>query len=250
MLPYIVGAIVVVIIVVAIANRGGAAGGGAPTRRGSSGKAKRPQLTDAQVEHFDEAKEAGIVRVLGPMHDMVGHAIIPFEVGGAVDMYYFPNGPSGLRGTGFATMELLGADGSGPRKSTIGTYELVAFTKHPIPPNAEVGTSTPFGAIERRFCGIFTAIGMYSFDAVLNPGQTSEVPIGDDVPNACLVFDRYEPDGRRFDIDGKPHGLLLCIEVFRSELEYAFESGGPELLKKLKAARHWPYSDLDRKPVA
>jgi hypothetical protein len=46
------------------------------------------------------------------MHGFVGHAIIPFQIGGAVDMYYFPNG---IPGTGFATVELIEPDGSGPK---------------------------------------------------------------------------------------------------------------------------------------
>jgi hypothetical protein len=39
------------------------------------------------------------------------------------------------------------------------------------------------------------------------------------------------------------------MEVFRSEMEYAMEYGSTLLLDKLKAAGHYPYSDLDRGPV-
>ena len=77
-------------------------------------------------EEFHELKGKGLERVLGPMHGYVGHAIIPYEVGGPVDMYYFAQ-PDGS--TAFATMELLNYDGSGPKNSSIGTYELVAFTR-------------------------------------------------------------------------------------------------------------------------
>jgi hypothetical protein len=34
--------------------------------------------------------------------------------------------------------------------------------------------------------------------------------------------------------------LLLCLEVFRSELEFAGENGTEELLEKLKDAGHYP----------
>jgi len=44
--------------------------------------------------------------------------------------------------------------------------------------------------------------------------------------------------------------LLLCLQVFRSEMEFARENGSEELFKKLKQAGHYPYSDLDRQPVA
>lgn len=32
----------------------------------------------------------GLETVLGKSHDLVGHAIIPVDAGGTVDMYYFP----------------------------------------------------------------------------------------------------------------------------------------------------------------
>jgi hypothetical protein len=42
---------------------------------------------------------------------------------------------------------------------------------------------------------------------------------------------------------------VLCIEVFPSEMKHAMENGSASLLRKLKAAGHYPYSDLDREPV-
>lgn len=50
------------------------------------------------------------------MHGIVGHAIIPFSIGGAVDMYYFTDH---IKGTGFATMELLNPDGNGPKPNKL-----------------------------------------------------------------------------------------------------------------------------------
>lgn len=61
--------------------------------------------------------------------------------GGAVDMFYFPNG---IQGTGFATMELLEPDGSGPKPNRIGTYELVAFSKHALPAKEDKYQEHPF----------------------------------------------------------------------------------------------------------
>jgi hypothetical protein len=46
-----------------------------------------------------------------------------------------------------------------------------------------------------------------------------------------------------------PSSLYASLEVFRSEMEYAMEHGSAGVLKKLKAEGHYPYSDLDRKPV-
>lgn len=212
------------------------------------GKKPEPQpvaqdFSDQEYERDYELKSKGLEAVLGKMHGMVGHAIIPFAVGGAVDMYYYPNH---IPGTGFATMEFLDPDGNGPLPNRLGTYELVAFTKHTYSASEE--ETTPFNIIERRICGIFTTIGFYSFQAVLNPKETCEVPReGED--NLCLVFDLYAPNGKTLQIGDRSHHLLLCLEVFRSEMEYARENGSDALLALLKEAGHYPYSDLDREPV-
>ena len=202
------------------------------------------EFSQEQYDKDYEEKVKGLEAVLGKMHDLVGHAIIPFQIGGAVDMYYFPNH---IPGTGFATMELLDPNGNGPKPNRLGTYELVAFTKQPYNENEE--TETAFNLIERRFCGIFTTIGNYSFDAVLNPNETCEVPT-DGEENRYLIFDNYNPDNKQFKIGDRQHHLLLCLEVFRSEIEFARKNGSDELINKLKIAGHYPYSDLNREPVA
>lgn len=201
-------------------------------------------FSQEQYDKDYEDKLQGLEHVLGKMHGMVGHAIIPFSIGGAVDMYYFPHH---ITGTGFVTMELLDPDGNGPAPNVLGTYELLAFTKEPINDNREI--TTPFDAIERRFCGIFTMIGNYSPEAVLNPGETCEIP-SDKGPNKCIVFDRYRPEGRDFNIGDREHHLLLIIEVFASELAFARQHGSAALLDRLREAGHYPYSDLDREAVA
>ncbi len=217
------------------------------------GQKKEEKVSNEQpVEKFSqekydkdyELKEQGLENVLGKMYSMVGHAIIPFEVGGAVDMYYFPNH---VVGTGFATMELLDPDGNGPKPNSLGTYELVAFTKHSY--NSDDKNETPFNLIERRICGIFTTIGNYSFQAVLKPGDTCEVP-SDDEENKCVVFDIYQPDNKEFKIGDRKHHLLLCMEVFKSEMDFAREHGSKELFELLRQKGYYPYSDLDRKAVA
>jgi hypothetical protein len=203
-----------------------------------------PEFSQEQYDKDYEEKKEALESVLGKMYDMVGHAIIPFEIGGAVDMYYFPNH---IQGTGFATMELLDPNGNGPKPNRLGTYELVAFTKESYNENEE--TETAFNLIERRICGVFTTVGNYSFQAKLNPNETCEVP-QDDEENRCLVFDNYQPVNKKFNIGNRQHHLLLCLEIFRSEMEFARKHGTEELFKKLKAAGHYPYSDLNREPIA
>ncbi|MDJ0851376.1 MAG: suppressor of fused domain protein [Myxococcota bacterium] len=141
-------------------------------------------------------------------------------------------------------MELIEPDGTGPLPSPIGTFELVAFTRASYPREGDSGSDERFEAATNRLCSIFTSVGRYSFQACLKPGDTCEIP-QDDGPNICLVFD----DFGRLSIEGREHGLLLCVELFRSEMEFAREQGSAALLERLRGAGHYPYSDLDRQPV-
>jgi hypothetical protein len=203
----------------------------------------RYEVDEAEWERFTEAKQQALERVLGPMHDMVGHAVIPFAIGGSVDMYAFPNA---LPGTAFVTQELINLGGSGPRPGKIGTYELIGFTRHS--PKRAGEEPVEFRKMEQRFCGIFTGIANYSFQEELNPHETCEAPGGDAGP-AQILLDEFVPERGEFRIDGRKHGLLLCIEVLPLELSFARKHGSKVLLKKLKDAGHYPYSDLDRAPV-
>jgi len=202
------------------------------------------EFTQEELDKNYELKMAGLEAVLGKSHNMVGHAIIPFDIGGSVDMYYFPNG---IKGTGFATMELIQPDGSGSIPNRLGTYELVAFTK--LDYVQDTSATNPFNQIERKICGLFTGIGNYSFQAKLEPLETCEFPQGDGEPNLCLIFDEYKPDNKEFNIGTKKHGLLLIMEVFKDEMIYAMNNGTGKLIEKLKEKGHYPYSDLDRKSV-
>lgn len=205
-------------------------------------KSMKTELADEDYEKHYELKAHALEEILGKAHDMVGHAIIPFDAGGTVDMYYYPNA---INGTGLATMELIQPDGSGPMPNRNGTYELLAFTKHKI--NADTTATTPFNIIERRICGIFTAIGLYSVESKLEPGETMEIP--DDDSTVCIVFDEYKPEGKEFTIGNDRNGLLLVLEIHRDEMEFAMENGSDELLKKLKEKGYYPYSDIDRPSV-
>jgi hypothetical protein len=219
-------------------------------RRGPTGAG----FSDERYWQHYEAKKAALERILGPMDEVVGHAIIPFAVGGGVDVYYFSQA---MPGTVFVTMELIEPDGTGPRPNRLGTYELVASTRLPAaPPEARIARrgddaheQDPFDLQERRAWGVLTALGRYSFEAVLEPGDTAEAPGGEGEPNRWVLLDEFETGGVPFEVEGRRHGLLLCMEVHPCEVEYAREHGSGELLEKLKQAGAYPYSDLDRPPV-
>jgi hypothetical protein len=213
------------------------------------GKKEPKEISEEDFSRYYDLKSKGLEDILGQMHGMVGHAMISFAAGGAVDMYYYPNH---IPGTGFATKELLEPDGTGPLPNRLGTYELVAFTKYPIENTNELEVTgkekAPFNLIERQICGIFTTMGFYSKQEVLNPKETCEIPM-DGEENICLIFDLYNPGGKEFCIGNRKHHLLLCMQVHRAEMNFARENGTIVLIQKLKQAGYYPYSDLDRKSV-
>lgn len=196
-------------------------------------------------ERWYDRKSALMEAMLGKEHDMVMHAIIPYAIGGGLDLYYYPNG---IAGTAVATKELTELPGEGSSNDVYQCYELVMFTRHPLDLDAAKDESTPFGRAHMVINAVLTGIARYSADATLNPNETCEFPA--DVPTVggrCLIFDGYPsyPNDEPAEF-----GLLAVIEVFRSEMGYARKHGGAKLLSRLKAKGHYPYSDMDREPVA
>lgn len=200
----------------------------------------RPIFTDQEYSLHYELKKIGLERILGKMDEMVGHAVIPFQVGGPVDMYRFPNG---IQGTAFATMELIEPDGSGPKPSSIGTFELVAFTK------LKIDDSELFYQTELRIRSMLTSVARLSYFEVMNPMDTCEIPGDDGVEIRYFVLGNWKKGSIPFRIGDRNHGLLLCIEIFKSEMDFAMRQGSKNLFQRFKESGNYPYSDLDREPV-
>lgn len=192
-------------------------------------------------EHKSRLMEAS----LGREHDMVMHAIIPFYVGGGLDLYYYPHG---IPGTAIATKELSELPNEGSSNDEYRCYELVMFTRHPLDLNAAKDDGTAFGRAHASINAILNLIARYSAEATLNPEETCEFPADmKTVGGKCLIFDGY---ARHSDHIARDFGLLAIIEVFPSEMNYARKHGGGKLIAMLRDGRHYPYSDLDRDPVA
>jgi hypothetical protein len=175
---------------------------------------------------------------------MVMHAIIPYAIGGTLDLYYFPNG---IPGTAIVTKELSEFPNQGPSNKLFSSYEFVMFTKHPLSLDDAKNETTPFGRAHLKIDAILNVMARYSQTAKLNPFETAEFPAHmEAVGGKCLIFAPYA----RFSDDlTKNFGLLAIIEVFRSEMEYAMKHGGQHLVKLLEEKGFFPYSDLDREPV-
>lgn len=200
---------------------------------------------ETAAQEWDERKSLLMEGLLGESHDRVMHALIPYAIGGALDLYYYPNR---IPGTAIATKELSELPREGSKNDVFDCYELVMFTRHPVELEQVKNQNHPFGRIHKTISAILNPMARYSAEACLNPRETCEFPQEfDHIGGKCIIFDAY-PDSN--PANPEKFGLLAIIEVFRSEMEYAQHHGTAALIERLKAAGHYPYSDMDRKPVA
>ncbi len=202
---------------------------------------KKP--SDAEIEAaetaFSEAKQAALERTLGPMDDTVLHALIPFELGGFLDLYTFSKC---IPGTVIATQELIACDPKRrTKKGKFGHYELVAC----LPPGRSRDDAGSLDLINP----LLNVVARYAFHAKLNAGETAEVPTSEDGPMQPIMFGAFEGNGTPFDVMGERFGLLLVMPLHASELAFARSTGTPALIEKLKDAAAWPYADLSRPAV-
>lgn len=203
---------------------------------------------DADAEQWYDKKSAWMEEILGPEHDTVLHAIIPYAVGGALDIYYYLQESRTGRGTCMATKELSPLPTSAPSNDKFSCYELVICTRHPMATKTSSDDNQgAYDTAEQKMRRILHHIAMYTEQAILNPLETCEFPEEmDELGGRCLIFDDF---GSRGDSEVECFGILLVMEVHRSEMQYAREQGTANLISKLKDAGHYPYSDTDRIPV-
>lgn len=198
---------------------------------------------EAAATAFDESKQTALDAVLGKMEEHVVHAIIPFAMGGGLDLYPFRRH---VPGTLYVTQELFTwHKDDRPKPSKSGYFELaIAFREEVDMGGAEMPPSAS------QASKLLNPIAMYASMARLNPSETMEIPGDDGQPNTCIVLDRLDLHGKELAAGGQPFFLLLVIHIHPSEMAFAREHTSPELFKRLKARGFYPYSDLDRPPVA
>lgn len=203
----------------------------AGAKRKADGAKPRMSAAEKLDEAFAKAKEKALERVLGPMDQTVMHAIIPFSIGGGLDLYTFSKG---IPGTVIATQELISREKKDrPKKNSIGHYELVmCLPRKAGDAGIELANS------------LLNPIAMYAFEAVLEPMETAEIPL--ERGTQGVVFAEYPG---AFKVKGEEFGLLLVVPVLPSELKFAMKNGVGKLMDKMLDADVWPYADLKRKAV-
>jgi hypothetical protein len=199
-------------------------------------------------EQWDEQKSVSLQRLLGTEHNMVMHALIPFAIGGTLDQYYYPQS----RGYAIATKELIDEYGDGPRNRHYRAYEWCMFSPAAFDLKLAHDEKTPMGQSHRLLSGALNALARYCTQASLNPNETMEFPpdSSETLGGKCLILDHILRDDRGLMIGKREFGLMVAILVHRSEMEFAREQSGQALLGRLREAGVYPYSDLDRQPVA
>lgn len=199
-------------------------------------------------EEFGAMKEKALSALLGPAHDTVQHASIPFVVGGPLDLYYYVQ----PRGFAIATQELIDEFGDGPKSKAFQSYELAIFSEVPFDLAKTGDPATPVGRMHERMSGLLNAVARYAFHAKLNPGETMEFPADFDesIGGQCIICDEWTKDGQGLMIGPRRFGLLVLINIHRSEMDFARQNGSEALFARLREKGHYPFSDLDRPPVA
>lgn len=191
------------------------------------------KVKDEWSEWWDARMEA-MASVLGKADDVVGHAMIPFQmgadIGGAADVVYFRYH---LDGVVCATSELIGCNDQ--VNNRLGNYELMICHRQ----NDEDGLE--WGA------NIISQLAHYTSEAELNPGETMDIgpatPKGSTI--AAFLFFGYAT----FTVRERQAGLLLCMGITKAELK-ACRKGKRDLVEeKLKGAGVYPFTDLFRKSV-
>ncbi len=204
-----------------------------------------PQTNEEIARNWYDHKAQVMEQVMGKKHDIVMHAIFPYTIGGGLDLYYYPNG---IPGTGIATMELSELPEQGSSNKAYSCYEMVMFTKLPLALDDVKNLSTPFGYAHNNIHSVLNHMARFSATATLNGNDTCEFPADmQTIGGKCFIFQNYRPyhsNSKRI------FGILAVIEIFRSEMDFARKAGGDKLFDRLKAAGHYPYSDLDRSPAA
>jgi hypothetical protein len=176
------------------------------------------------------ARSSALASVLGKPEDMVLHAIMAFQLGGAADVMRFP---AFVPGQTYVTAELTGAD-CGQKPTTIGSYELMVCTKCEL----------------KKAASLISTLARYTCEAELEPGETMDIGnfFGYGTIRA-LLFTHPAENPLTFEFLGQKYGLLLCIGITAEELAFGRSKGTEKLLQCLKMNNIFPYTIPDRASV-
>ncbi|MDR0423984.1 MAG: hypothetical protein LBH39_00745 [Clostridiales Family XIII bacterium] len=210
----------------------------------------RENRIDKLEEDAYETKDKYMESVLGKEYGMVMHAIIPYAIGGGLDLYYYPNYCAGAV---IATKELTNYKFNEPKNDQYDAYELIMITKHKIDLDS-VKEGEPcentFAYDHKSINGILNCIAPYSTQSKLNQYDTIEFPEDfEGVGGKCLIIDAFSHPLCDKSTRNKKFGLMLLMEIHRNEMEYAMQQKGRDLIEKFKATGIYPFTGINRPSV-
>jgi Suppressor of fused protein (SUFU) len=178
---------------------------------------------DDDWEEIWDARVRALESVLGPCHDQVLHAPVPFYLGGRADVVVFLKH---LDGAVYVTSDL-----SGKPDASYADYELMVCHRSP----QDWGPRT------------ISSLALYTQEAYIGAGESMDLdpatPADSEIK--AFIFDTYD----RFTLFEQEFELRLCLGITKAELQFKMECGSERLLALLRAHRVYPFTDLGRSSV-
>ena len=167
---------------------------------------------------------------IGPFDRPFQFHPFPFDAGGSLN--FLTVGAGREEFVTYVSWDLLGHPEQ--KRGALGRYELLAVCN-----NAE-------------WCAdVLTNVGRQGLEELLQPGDTMDIAgwVGASSALQGLIFE--EGLRVRLEVAGRPEacGLLRCIGVCRSELEYAMRHGVRALAEHLARAEVYPRTALSRAAI-
>jgi len=176
-----------------------------------------------------DARQAFLESLFGRAERGIYTSLFPIYLGGNCDVLTFKK--HGGKGCAYATAGLTVT--SDQRRSKLGQYELVVFTRKP----------------DKFVPGLLSQLSHYTLDHPIQPFDTigmGEQPKG--VTLRALLALEFDPPRGRFKLMGKTCGLLLLVGITEGELAAYRAKGRREVLAALDRSV-LPYTDPKRTTV-
>lgn len=164
---------------------------------------------------------------IGPFDRPFQFRVFPFDAGGALNFLTVGVGRSAPFVT-YVSWDLFGHEQQ--KRGSFGRYELLASCD------------------EEQWClNVLTKIGRQGLVEVFDPGDTLDIGqwVSPETPIQGVVFE----EAFQRELQRERCGLLRCIGVTRSELEFAMAHGTLALVQRLQRAGVYPHTIIHRRPT-
>jgi hypothetical protein len=177
-------------------------------------------------------------RALGPIDENTIFAIIGFDAGGPLNFCTIGASESKSLIT-YISCELAVRHNQIPTRNGAYRYEFLTSCDD-----------------EKWVRKVVTSLGRMSMNFAFDHGHTVDVGLGaneDALKNGSEQLPQIQgvllQSECTVDYQGGNYGILRCVGITRPEMEYCRAEGSQVLIEKLKSARVWPNTFVQRKSV-